>query len=438
VNTASIAAQFDAQDGTLPRPAQQWRRDALAQFSARGFPTRRDEQWRYTDLKALQNEQFELAPERQDAAAQGAVAEIVARETIEGVSSRIVFVDGRLDGSLSDLGGATGVEIANLANSLESFEPERFTTTVGDEAETLHPLAMLNTAFVRQGALIEIAENVQVAAPLHLLFVGSGRAAPQPRIVIKIEAGASAVIVQHFVDTDEAASGWLNLVTDTVLAPDSRLMLYRLQAHRTRQFHTSLLRARLGRDSRLTAGYVDHGGKLVRNDIDVTLAEPGAHADVFGVVLAGGDQHIDNHVRVDHIAPRTTSIETFRAIVGDHAHGVFSGKVVVRPGAQRIDARQNSDNLLLSDKAEINTKPELEIYADDVKCSHGATVGELDEGQLFYLCSRGIGADEARKLLTFAFAQVILERIEPPQLRERAGKAISEQLPNAFDMEPTS
>jgi Fe-S cluster assembly protein SufD len=294
---------------------------------------------------------------------------------------------------------------------------------------------MLNTAFVRQGALIEIAAATHVTAPLHLLFVGSGRGAPQPRVVIKLAANASAVVVQHFVDTERAVSGWLNLVTDAVLAADSRLTFYRLQAHGAGQFHTSLLRARLGRDARLTAGQVDHGGKLVRSDIDVTLAESGAHAELFGVVLAGGEQHIDNHVRVDHIAPRTTSVETFRAIAGDRAHAVFSGKVVVRPNAQQIDARKNSDNLLLSNKAEIDTKPELEIYADDVKCSHGATVGELDEDHLFYLRARGIGAEEARSLLTFAFAQTILERIDLPELRERAGRAISRQLPNAFDME---
>jgi Fe-S cluster assembly protein SufD len=439
MNTASIIEQFDAQQRALPELAQtqRWRRDALDSFNAGGFPTRRDEQWRYTDLKPLQQEQFDLVPQPPEAGARDDVAQLLANEQLDLDGPRLVFVDGHLDAGLSRNAELPGVRIGNLADSIAAFDPEHAGAAAGGDARATHPLAALNTAFVRQGAVIELAAGVRAAEPLQLVFVagGRGRAAPQPRIVLELAAGASAVVVQHFIDGAEAEAGWLNLVTDAALGPAASLTLYRLQAHGRRQFHTSLLRVRLARDACVTAGYVDYGGRLVRNDIDVSLAEPGARADLFGVVFAGGEQHLDNHVRVDHQAPHTTSVETFRAIVGDAAHGVFGGKVIVRPNAQRIDARQTSDNLLLSNKAEIDTKPALEIYADDVKCSHGATIGELDESQLFYLRSRGIDAAEARALLTFAFAQTILERINLAPLRERAGRAIAGHLPDALDME---
>jgi Fe-S cluster assembly protein SufD len=178
----------------------------------------------------------------------------------------------------------------------------------------------------------------------------------------------------------------------------------------------------------LTVGYVDLGGRLIRNDVAVRLRERGASAEIFGVFLAAHGQHVDEHTRIDHLAPETRSEETFRGIIGRRGRGVFNGKVVVHRDAQRIDARQSSDNLLLGDQAEIDTKPELEIYADDVKCSHGSTVGELDEQQLFYLRSRGVAEGQARELLTQAFAASVLERIDPASIREHAASRVAARL----------
>jgi len=421
---------LEAQHAALPAAirGQPWRTAAFARFAERGFPTRREERWRYTDLKPLLEERFSFQPEAPDAGTRARVRALLAARGVELPGPRLVFLDGWLDAELSREAPPPGVEIERLADAWDRL-PERLEASSSD-----HVLATLNAAFVEHGVTLKIARGARAVDPIQLVFAGSGRSriAAQPRVFVELAEGAQATIVQHFLDLDDAGSAWLNLVTEVKQAAASTLTLYRLQQHGTQALHTSLLRARLARDARLTAGFVDHGGRLVRNDVDVELAEPGAETDLFGVLLADGKQHVDNHVSVDHAAPRTTSNEAFRAIIDDRAHGVFSGKVVVRPGAQKTDARQSSDNLLLSAQAEIDTKPELEIYADDVKCSHGATVGELDEDHLFYLRSRGLPESAARALLTFAFAHAALERIALPALRERAVREIAGELPEPF------
>jgi Fe-S cluster assembly protein SufD len=201
-----------------------------------------------------------------------------------------------------------------------------------------------------------------------------------------------------------------------------------VQEHGPAHTHTALLTAELAAGASASLGFVDLGGRLVRNDVDVRLREPGASVSLFGLFLAGQGQHVDDHTLIDHLAPETRSDESFRGVIGRRGRGVFNGKVVVHRGAQRIDARQSNDNLLLSDQAEIDTKPELEIYADDVKCSHGSTVGELDAEHLFYLRTRGVGEADAREILTAAFAATALERIAEPKLRERIAGRVNERL----------
>jgi Fe-S cluster assembly protein SufD len=220
----------------------------------------------------------------------------------------------------------------------------------------------------------------------------------------------------------------LNSVTHVEQAADSQLFLYRVQEHGQHQSHTALLAANLAARAQLSVGYADLGGRLVRNDVDVKLSEPGARTEIFGVFLAAAGQHVDEHTRVDHLAPETHSDELFRGVIGSRGRGVFNGKVVVHRNAQRIEAHQSNDNLLLGDNAEIDTKPELEIYADDVKCSHGTTVGELDTEQLFYLRSRGIDETAARELLIGAFAASVLERIPNESLRNRITECVAARL----------
>jgi len=408
----------------------------LASFAARGFPTRRDERWHYTDLRLLEDGRFPLVPRAPSAETRAAAATLLETLGIDLPGERLVFVDGQLDPTLSRFGATAGLEISSLTETWDSLDAgviDRGALAAALSTVRTHPLAALNTAFVQHGALVKVARTARAHAPLQFVFVtvGRDRTAPQPRVIIELAAGAEATIVQHFLDAQQAAPGWLNLVTDVTQDPGSKLTLYRVQEHGGAHFHTSLLRARLGRDALLTAGYVERGGRLVRNDIDVVLAESGARADLFGLTLGSGEQHADNHICVEHAAPRTASTAAFRAIADDAAHSVFCAKVIVRPGAQKVDARQASDGLLLSARAEINAKPELEIYANDIKCAHGATVGELDEEQLFYLRSRGMDADAARAMLTLAFAQVIAERITLAPVRARAIKDFVARIPEA-------
>jgi Fe-S cluster assembly protein SufD len=234
--------------------------------------------------------------------------------------------------------------------------------------------------------------------------------------------------VQHFVDCDAESQSWTNAVTQLKLAAGSRLALYRMQRQSRGTVHTSLLSAELADAAELTVGYFDLGARLVRNDIAITLSGPNARTELFGLLLAGAGQHIDDHTVIRHAAGKTVSNENFRAIIGERGRGVFNGKVVVERGCQRIDARQTNDNLLLGDQAEIDTKPELEIYANDVKCSHGTTVGEIDAEQLFYLRTRGLDTAAARRLLTTAFAATVVEQIGDENLRAQILEQVTARL----------
>ena len=424
----SLDEQFGVLQTRLPDQCAkviELKNDAFARFNALGFPTRKQEDWRYTDIKEIADQTYDLLPQAPDNAIEAQVSKLLETSALTQDEPRMVFIDGCYCERLSVPETESGISISSLANDWDSYASEQS----GHNGDSDHPLAALNTAFVQDGALIAVTDGLRVNQPVHLVFAGSDRSglAPQPRIIIRVGKNADVTVVQHFLDTEHAA-GWVNLVTEISQAANSKLTLYRFQEHGTQTLHTTLLHAELAQNAQLSAGLLELGGRLVRNDLDIKLTEPGAEVDLFGVFLAESGQHMDNHIRVDHLAAYTTSKETFRGIIGDQGHGVFNGKVVVHRGAQHVDAKQNSDNLLLSDRAQIDTKPELEIYADDVKCSHGATVGELDEEQLFYLRARGIDAEAARGLLTFAFANSALDKIEIPRLRQRFAAGIAQRV----------
>ncbi len=397
------------------RPQRQVALDALA---AAGWPSQRQERWRYTNLSSLAAPDFDLTP-----APPGAPELAAATTLLAGIAAvpgrRLVLIDGHL---VPGLGTAAlpGIDVVQLEDN--AAEPRI--------SATEHPLAAVNAAFGQTGLRLRVARDTLATEPLHIVCIASQRPklAPQLRVVIEAAERANLVVVQHFLGVP-GASGWLNIVTQIHQAARSRVELYRLQNSGPNAAHTSLLTANLAADAELRLGYFDIGGQLVRNDVDVNLAERGAQAELFGLLLVPTSHHIDDHLRVDHIAADTRSEQAFRGIVGRRGRGVFNGKVIVRPNAQRIDARQTNDNLLLGEYAEIDTKPELEIYADDVKCSHGTTVGELDTEQLFYLRARGIDDVVAREMLTTAFAETMLERVRAPDVREHfateAKKALS-------------
>ena len=393
-----------------PEATRATRLRALAGLGVAGWPTRRREPWRYTDLEPLAAGNFELvAPPADDDTV--AAARRLLEDPAFGESRRqLVLLDGE---RVAGLGAAalTGVDIGN---------PETQWSEIESAQE--YPLAALNTAFAQRGLWLRVRAGTIVDVPVHLVVLGSARAriAAQPRIVIEMEAGAQATFVQHFVDCGATSDGWSNAVTQIRQDAGSRVNFYRLQRHASGAAHTSLLAADLDRDAELTAGYLDLGARLVRNDIAITLSGPGARTQLFGLLLAGAGQHVDDHTVIRHAAGATVSDENFRSIIGAHGRGVFNGKVIVERDCQRIDARQRNDNLLLGEHAEIDTRPTLEIYANDVKCSHGATVGELDPEQLFYLQARGLDAAAARRMLTTAFATTVLEQIADTALRGEA------------------
>ncbi len=395
------------------------RQQVLDELAAAGWPSPRQERWRYTNLSSLAAADFDLAPPPPGAPEIAAATTLLAGVAAARSDRRLVLIDGHLIPALGT-SAIAGVDVAQIEDN--TAEPRI--------SATEHPLAAVNTAFGQTGLRLRVPRDTLAAEPLHIVCIASQRQklAPQLRIVIETAERASLVVVQHFLAAP-GASGWLNVVTQIHQAARSRVELYRLQNSGPEASHTSLLTADLATDAELRLGYFDIGGQLVRNDVDVNLAERGAQAELFGLLLVPTNHHIDDHLRVDHIAPDTRSEQAFRGIVGRRGRGVFNGKVIVRPNAQRINARQTNDNLLLGEQAEIDTKPELEIYADDVKCSHGTTVGELDTEQLFYLRARGIDDVVAREMLTTAFAETVLERVRAPDVREHfaseARKALS-------------
>lgn len=411
MSAAAIRRQFEERAGAPDAT----RTAALEKFEELGFPDRRLETWHYTDLTPLADRDFRFLTSPPDAGQIDAATARLADMQLPAGHGRLVFIDGYWIESLSMLPQNSGVDVSTRDVPV---------TDPGNASA----LTALNTAFAAEGSTLRFRETD--TNPVELIFVGTGRQlAPQFRLRIELAANVKATVVQHFVDLPDAGPSWLNLVTDVVQADASELALYRLQSHGAETLHTTLNRVHLESGARFSAGNIELGAALARNEFEVSLDGVEADARIFGLAITRDQQHCDLRIAVDHRAPRTTSRQDYRAIVDDKSRSIFNGKVVVRKDAQNIDARQRNDNLLLSKTAEVDTKPELEIYADQVVCSHGATIGELDEDHLFYLRSRGLDAETARGILTTAFAETILERIGPDDLREQARPAVHASLP---------
>jgi Fe-S cluster assembly protein SufD len=424
-----LLEQLRANLATLPgSPAVAAAREsALAKFAETGYPSRKLEDWRYTDVAPIATGDFDLSPAPPQPQPSGPdVASLLASASVDSDAASLVFVDGELiDNRASDKFGDS-LEILALSESLDRFGPAVSTATLQG-----YPLAALNVAFAGHGVHLRFAASSEPKQSIHLVLANLTTApqrALQPQIVIELARQARADVVVHLVGGAQG-SGWTNLLTKVDLDIGSELELRRIQTYGIGQLHTELLDAAIGADATFRLTTVDLGGRLVRNDISVRLEAPGANCDLGGIVLASDRQHIDDHIVVEHLASYTQSEQCFRSIVDAHGRGVFNGKVVAHKGTKGIAANQSSDNLLLAATGEVDTKPELEINTDDVKCSHGATIGELDASQLFYLQARGISASAARGLLTLGFANHILERVRQPELGERVAAKFGLDLP---------
>lgn len=423
--------RLDARLGDQPQWLAAMRRTAFARFSASGFPDPRHEEWKYTNVRPIAAKAF-AAPDEVPAAVDAGQLAALGVQGMDG--HLVVLVNGRLSPGHCLLDGLPeGAYVRGLAETLAA-EPERLEGLLGSVASDRNSsFAALNTAMMEDGVVIDLAPDTVIERPLHLLLVaGAGEppVAAHPRILIRAGRGAQLTVVEHYAGLP-GAKGFTNAVTEVLAESGAVIEHYRLQEEAESGYHVGALFVRQRRDSRYISHNIALGARLARTDIDVELAEPGAEVTLNGLFLPRGRQHQDTHTRVHHAAPHTRSNEGYRGIADGHGRGVFKGRVWVDRGAQKIEAHQNSANLLLSEQAEIDTKPELEIYADDVVCSHGATVGQLDAQALYYLRSRGLDPQTARGILVFAFAGEVVERMGLDALRGRVEERLLGSLPDA-------
>jgi Fe-S cluster assembly protein SufD len=387
-----------------------WRRAGADAFRTAGFPTIKNEAWRFTPLHALIEGEFSV----------DAPAAPFDQARLKGVTfnreagNRLVFVNGRLRDDLSSLKQLSpGIELVSLAEALRS-RPQLVEAALGKAPGLAgHPFAALNAAFAADGYVLHIAPDTRNEAPIEILWIGSGADKPpvyHPRNLVVLGRGAHATIIEHHVGLC-IGSYFSDSVTEISLAENALLRHCKVQEESREAFHIATTGAHLADGAQYDSFVFSVGGRVSRNEIHVALDGKRAHCRLNGAYLGRGEQIVDHTTVIDHLTPETTSKELYKGVLDGRARGVFQGKIVVRPGAQKTDGHQMNRALLLSDKAEINSKPELEINADDVKCSHGATAGELDDTSLFYLRSRGIPEAEARRLLVEAFLAEVVDAV---------------------------
>jgi Fe-S cluster assembly protein SufD len=410
------------------------RQVSLEWATARGLPTLKDEDWKYTRLGPLSAAPFERTEPGTGHRFSSASIDAL---TFDAQCTRLVFVNGLFDPELSSLTTLPeGARVTNLASALveEGAGLEQFFSHQFDEYD--HAFSAINTALTEDGALIRLSAGVVVARPIHLVFLTDARGSRtvvNPRSLILAGPDSHVTIVETYAGTTGDVT-CTNAVTQVILEEGAQVEHYKIQDEPDTAFHLALLDVRQGRESRFSSVSVALGSTIARHEVHVRLQGEGAQVSVDGLYLPSGDQHHDNPVLIEHAAPRCTSHQLYKGIVDERGHGVFNGRIIVWPGAEGTDAHQTNKNLLLSEHAEIDTRPRLEIFTDDVKCTHGAAVGALDEEALFYLRSRGLSLEEARSLLTYAFACQMLNRIEPASLRSELETMVARRL-STVDLE---
>ena len=426
--------EFSRAKAALPGQHLPWlddiRAEAVEDFHAHGFPTLRDEDWKYTNVARIEQGHFSLL---------AAISPPVTARQIETLllpdTQRLVFVDGRYMPTLSRLDALpAGITIASIAGLLES-EPDTLQTLLARQSRGYASgFAALNAACMADGAYVYLAHGTVLEAPLHLLFVATqDNLATHVRNFVVAEANSRACIVEHHA-TLGAVRYFTNVATDIVAGRGAHIEHHKLQDESAQAFHIAATNAWLSQDSHFVSGSYAFGAALARTDINVGLDGEGAECSLDGLYMGDGRQHVDHHTCIDHNLPRGTSREFYKGVLAGAARAVFNGKVIVHPDAQHSDALQTNPNLLLSEQAEVDTKPQLEIWADDVKCSHGATVGQLDDNQVFYLRSRGMDDAAARALLTYAFAAEMVDRVALAPLRSRLDRLLRVRLPQSSEM----
>lgn len=415
-------------NGESSSPVHARRRDAMKRLSETGFPTLRDEEWRYTNLGALLETEY-VRP-TQKAAVE--FSEIDPKQFLDiDEMIRLVFIDGVYAPELSDLSLLPGkLRVQDLASAIAEDPDQVLSLTGAVEEGEQHPFTMLNDAFTEQGALIHVRRGAAELPPLHLLFVASGGAKPllmTPRILIKAEANSEIDVIEQYAALGEGAY-FTNAVVEAHVAENAHVHHYKIQEEGYAAYHVAASYARVARSGSYSNHYFGFGARLLRNNLHLVLDDEAAECTMNGLFMPMGSQHMDHHTVIDHAKPHCNSHELYKGLLFDEARGVFSGKIIVRQDAQKTDAKQSNNNLLLSENALVDTKPQLEIWADDVKCTHGATIGRLDEDAMFYLRTRGLPKKQAHSLLAYAFASELVSHVRLDSLRQHLDDAIHRRL----------
>ena len=435
VDTAQLESYLESFTDFARETAEQtpeWLREmrdaAFARFCDVGFPTTREEDWRFTNISALARTEFQLA---RGGAARLAASDLAAWQ-MEGSAARLVFVDGHFAPELSTRGALPrGVTADSLEHAIALGTPvvaEHLGRYLNIERDAF---CALNTAFAGDGAFIHVERGVVLEQPIHLLFVstaGEWPAMTHPRNLIVMEEHAQASIVEDYVSFGAEVAALSNAVTELVAGGGAIVAHTMIEREHLESYNVSTLRIEQARSANVASHSLLLGGKVVRNNVHPVLAGEGGECLINGLFVGGGSQHLDNYMLVEHASPHCASRQFYNGILDERSHGVFHGRIIVHRDAQKTDAKQTNRNLLLTDDAQIDTKPQLEIHADDVKCTHGATIGQIEEGALFYLRSRGIEETAARRMLLEAFAGECLGRMHPGPARSYAEAVIQERL----------
>lgn len=417
-NYLSDFARFEKD---ISKNGQSWfgeiRRKAISRFADLGFPTTRHEEWKYTSVAPITKIHFNPCGYELN----GLTVEKVQRAAYgEWDCNQLVFVNGYYSAELSSYRPLPGaVHLGSLAVALSTHRELMGPHLARYASYEEHAFTALNTALMRDGAFVNIPDGKVVEEPIHLLFLSTAGREPtvsHSRNLIVVGKNSQATIVESYVGLGESVY-FTNVVTEVVLGENSVVEHVRLQRESRKAFHIATLQVHQSRSSMFSGHSVSVGGALVRNDVNAVLDGEGVDCTLNGLYLVKGRQHVDNHTRIDHVRPHGTSRELYKGILDEQSSGVFNGKVVVWKDAQKTDAKQTNKNLLLSESAEINSKPQLEILADDVKCTHGTTIGQIEEEQIFYLRSRGLDREIAQGLLTQVFAGETIGRIKIEAIR---------------------
>ncbi len=401
------------------------RKEAIGRFAELDFPDLHQEDWRFTDISPILKHNFnypakEILPSKNE----------VSKFMFDGMESySVVFVNGFYSPELSSpLEFPNGTLIGNLSATIKQDGGVQKYISESPSAN-INIFTALNTAFAKEGAYIYVPDDVVIDKPIHLIFIshGVGKTISQPRNLIVAGKNSQVKIIEHYVSTGNGIY-FTNAVNEVYLGENSNVETVKIQSESMNSYHIATTEVFLESNANFESQAISLGANIYRHDLNVTLNGEGGNATLEGLYLISGDQFSDTHSLIDHVAPHCTSHENYKGILDGKSRGVFNGKIMVRKGAQQTNSYQENRNIILSNEAKVDTKPQLEIFADDVKCSHGATVGQLNKESLFYLRSRGIGKEEAKLILIYAFANDVLKNIKIEEVRNSIGAILSKRF----------